>query len=177
MTTRDVHPPLDVDARTAALLDTYGFDRVTFEALRQRLAATHDRDPRHANVVRGRIEPPATGDLTALPAPGTAAWRTAVTRGETVLRNGQVGAVILAGGMATRWGGGCKAAVEVFPGQTFLSLKVADVRKLAARLGVTIPVYVVVSFATHEAVAAAAKTLSTPQVPIEAVPQFISMRL
>jgi UTP--glucose-1-phosphate uridylyltransferase len=190
LTSRDTSSPLDdfsvvfakgdVGPQTAALLDAYGFDRVTFEQLRQRLLSTttgRDTDPNSVNVVRGRIEPPTPEDLTQLPAPSSTAWKEAVARGEKVLRAGQVGVVILAGGMATRWGGCCKAAVEALPGQSFLALKVADVRRVAERLGVTIPIYIVVSFATHQAVAAAAKALATPQVPIEAIPQFISMRL
>lgn len=171
---------LNVDAPTAALLDTYGFDRATFERLKQRLdpsSATSVENDRKSNFVRGHIEAPRPEDLTELPPEGTGAWSDYVARGEAAIKSGQVGVVILAGGMATRWGGGCKAVTEALPGLSFLALKVADIKKLSARLGVTIPIYVVVSFATDHAVQEAAKALATPSVPIETVPQFISMRV
>jgi UTP--glucose-1-phosphate uridylyltransferase len=47
------------------------------------------------------------------------------------MRRGEVGAVILAGGMATRFGGVVKAAVEVLDGQSFLELKLKDLAAVA----------------------------------------------
>jgi UTP--glucose-1-phosphate uridylyltransferase len=93
------------------------------------------------------------------------------------MRSGQVAAVILAGGMATRFGGVVKAAVEVLDGQSFLELKLKDIRAVAARAGAAIPVYLMTSFATDDAIRQMAEELSTERCPIETFPQFISLRV
>jgi len=59
-----------------------------------------------------------------------------------------VAAVVLAGGMATRFGGVVKAAVEVARGKTFLDLKLADIRATAARSQGHVPVYLMTRPAT-----------------------------
>jgi UTP--glucose-1-phosphate uridylyltransferase len=166
---------LELDPETTTLLDRYGFDRPTFQRLRQRLIDAGGVPSK--NIVTGKVEAPEPGDLTELPEEGTAAHAALVARGEGALAAGQVGIVVLAGGMATRWGGGTKAVVEALPGYTFLSLKIEDAKKLHQRLGGTIPAYFVVSFATHDAVAKALAATSSPGVPLEAVPQSISMRI
>ena len=93
------------------------------------------------------------------------------------MRRGQVAAVILAGGMATRFGGVVKAAVEVLDGQSFLELKLNDVAAVAERADATIPVYLMTSFATDEALRQMAERLSTQRCPIKTFPQFISLRV
>jgi UTP--glucose-1-phosphate uridylyltransferase len=85
--------------------------------------------------------------------------------------------VVLAGGMATRWGGGVKGVVEALPGRSFLSLKLDDVRKMSQRLSARIPIYLVVSFSTQAAIEAAVADGGRPLTPIELVPQFVSMRV
>jgi UTP--glucose-1-phosphate uridylyltransferase len=168
------HLDLDVDPQTADLLVRYGFDRATFDSLKQRLQASRGNLD---NSISGRVEGPAPQDLVELPAEGSAAHVALVERGEKAIAAGEVGVVILAGGMATRWGGGVKAVVDALPGRTFLSLKLDDVRKLAQRLSARIPIYIVVSFSTHAAIEAAVAGGSRPGAPIELVPQFVSMRL
>jgi UTP--glucose-1-phosphate uridylyltransferase len=170
------YPELEVDAQTARLLVRYGFDRATFEALKQRLAK-NGASPPLENLVRGRIEAPDPRELIELPAEDSAAHAALRARGEKAIAAGEVGVVVLAGGMATRWGGGVKAVVEALPGRSFLSLKLDDVRKVAQRLSARIPIYLVVSFSTEAAIEAAVADGSRPQVPIELVPQFVSMRV
>ena len=170
-------PDLGVDAGTQARLARYGFDRALFERLRARLRSGDAAAEQQANIVRGRIDPPTAEDLFALPAPDTAEHAALTAAGERAIGAGQVGVVILAGGMATRFGGGVKAAVDVLPGWSFLSLKLADVNNVATRTGGTVPVFLLVSFATHEVVEALGRKASVPHMPIETVAQFVSLRL
>jgi UTP--glucose-1-phosphate uridylyltransferase len=169
---------LGVDEQTGALLARHGFDRELFETLRARLrTAGGEAAEREANIIRGTIEPPRAGDLTALPEPGAAEHAALTEAGQRAIQAGQVGVVILAGGMATRFGGGVKAAVEVLPGWSFLALKLADVRNAARRAGGKVPVFPLVSFATHEVVDGLARQASAPDAPVETVTQFVSLRL
>jgi UTP--glucose-1-phosphate uridylyltransferase len=172
-----LHSDLDIDPQTADLLVRYGFDRNTFDALKQRLLSGDWPGPRLDNLIRGQIEPPHPSDLIEMPAEGSVEHARFRERGEKALAAGEVGVVILAGGMATRWGGGVKAVVEALPGRSFLSIKLTDVRKLAQRLSARIPIYIVVSFSTHAAIEQAVQDGARPFAPVELVPQFVSMRV
>jgi UTP--glucose-1-phosphate uridylyltransferase len=165
----------DIDAATTQLLQRYGFEDIPFESLRGRLAKGELGAVQ--NRITGRVEPPDEGDVQALPPLGGDVRRALAERGEEAMRQGQVAAVILAGGMATRFGGVVKAAVEVLDGQSFLDLKLKDIAAVAERANATIPVYLMTSFATDEAIRQMAEPLSTPRCPIKTFPQFISLRV
>jgi UTP--glucose-1-phosphate uridylyltransferase len=102
-----------------------------------------------------------------------------VKRGEEAIRAKQVGVVVLAGGMATRFGGVVKAAVPVVGKRSFLDLKHADVRQLSAQLGVPITTYVMTSFATHDRIVQQVRDekLETDATKIVCFPQLVSLRL
>ncbi|MEB3329064.1 MAG: UTP--glucose-1-phosphate uridylyltransferase [Candidatus Sericytochromatia bacterium] len=105
---------------------------------------------RDTNLLRGRVEPPAPGDLEALPAPGSDGWHALRKAGTHALGAGHVGVVILAGGMATRFQyDRPKGLYPIWQGQSFLGLKLQAVRQL----GVPVPVFLMTSFATDAAVA------------------------
>jgi UTP--glucose-1-phosphate uridylyltransferase len=164
----------EIDAGTAQLLQRYGFEDIPFELLNERmlkgqLGAAQNR-------ITGRVEPPEAGDIQALPPLGSDLRKQLAERGEEAMRGGEVAAVILAGGMATRFGGVVKAAVEVLDGQSFLELKLRDIAAVAERADARIPVYLMSSFATHEDIERLAEPLSTERVPIKTFPQFISLR-
>ena len=165
----------DIDARTAELLQRYGFDDIPFESLKKRLI--EGRVGADQNRIVGAVEPPDEGDLRALPPLGGDLRRAFAERGEAAMRRGEVAAVILAGGMATRFGGVVKAAVEVLDGQSFLELKLRDIAAVAERADARIPVYLMTSFATDDAVADMAKQLETERVPVATFAQFISLRV
>lgn len=166
---------LELDSETQALLETYGFDRELFARLRRRfLAGELSTD---ANRLRGRVEPPQAGDVRALPATGSEAHRALEQRGLAALRAGEVGCVVLAGGMATRFGGVVKAAVEALKGRSFLELKLADIRRVAQAAATRVPVYLMSSFATHEALLRLVEAEQSEEAPIEVFPQLISLRL
>ncbi len=164
-----------IDEALSPLLARYGFDRALFDRLRQRLR--EGRGGAADNILRGQVLPPAPDDLPTLPDRGSPAFAALSAAGERALAAGQVGVVVLAGGMATRFGGGVKAQVEVLPGQSFFDLKLADVKRLSDRLSAHIPVYLLVSFATHEVVEQLGRGASAALVPVEAVPQFLLLRL
>lgn len=163
-----------IDAAARDLLQRFGFDEPTFESLRARLRAGAAESDNH---IRGEVRPPAPGDVVPLPALGAPQRKQLAARGREALRTGLVGAVVLAGGMATRFGGVVKAGVEAVDGRTFLDLKLRDVARLAEREDATIPIYVMTSFATHDEVERLAGALQTPRAPITCFPQFISLRM
>jgi UTP--glucose-1-phosphate uridylyltransferase len=106
------------------------------------------RDPNRSNVVEGLVEPPAPGDVAPLPRPGTAGHRALVERGEQALRRGEVGLVVLAGGMATRMGGVVKALVEAVDDRTFLAIRLAEMDALERAHGRRPPLLLMTSQAT-----------------------------
>jgi UTP--glucose-1-phosphate uridylyltransferase len=165
----------DIDASTQQLLQRYGFEDIPFESLKKRLV--DGQVGAEQNRIRGQVEPPNEGDLRALPPLGGDVRKALAERGEEAMRRGEVAAVILAGGMATRFGGVVKAAVEVMDGMSFLELKLKDIQAVAERAGASVPVYLMTSFATHEAIETMAAPLSTERCPIVCFPQFISLRV
>lgn len=166
---------LDVPSSVTALLDQYGFDRTSFERLRERLARGEANDER--NRITGRVEAPHADDIERLPALGTSERKELDDIGSEAIRAGKVAAVVLAGGMATRFGGVVKAAVEVARGKSFLDLKLADIRACAKRLDGKLPTHLMSSFATHRDVARLAVAAHTESAPVSAFAQFISLRL
>ncbi|MGB5413052.1 MAG: hypothetical protein WBN01_00295 [Polyangiales bacterium] len=108
----------EIDAATAQLLQRYGFEDIPFEKLKQQMLRGELGEAQ--NRIRGKVEPPEGGDLQALPPLGSDLRRALTERGQEAMRRGEVAAVILAGGMATRFGGVVKAAVEVLDGRSFL---------------------------------------------------------
>lgn len=140
--------PEAIDDETEELLARFGFDRVRFDDLRARVA---DGDLSAAsNVVDGVVEPPESDDLEPLPEAGSPGWHLARAAGLDALSAGRVGQVVLAGGMATRFGGVVKGVVEALDGRSFLSWKLGETARLGEALGVELPVALMTSFATDE---------------------------
>ena len=162
-----------IDRATADALERFGFDPDTFETLRRRVAAG-ELSP-ESNVVRGAVEPPSEEDLLLLPTPGERGADEARATGIAALERGEVAQVVLAGGMATRFGGVVKAILDAVDGRSFLELKLAQTRHLESELGVTVPVALMTSFATDEAIRAhvAERELGEPHL----FHQFVSLRL
>ncbi len=100
------------------------------------------------NVVAGEVRPAAAGDVTPLPAAGSVEAAALVAVGEAALAAGEVGLVVLAGGMATRMGGVVKALVEAVDGLTFLDVRLREMAALERRVGRRPPLYLMTSHAT-----------------------------
>jgi UTP--glucose-1-phosphate uridylyltransferase len=162
-----------VDAETRAMLDRFGFDETLFETLRAKVASG-ELSP-ESNVVRGKLEPPTSDDVTALPELGDASYDAARTAGVDALERGEVAQVVLAGGMATRFGGVVKAVLTAVDGMSFLEAKLAQTSSLERALDCTVPVALMTSFATDDAVRAhvGERELGDPIV----FHQFVSLRL
>lgn len=101
----------------------------------------------------GTLEPLRPGDVTALPARGTAEHARLAAVGDRLLRDGKVAALVVAGGAGTRFGGAVKALVPVVEGKTFLDLKLLDVERASERVGRPVPVALMVSFLTESGIA------------------------
>jgi UTP--glucose-1-phosphate uridylyltransferase len=163
----------ELDQETRAILARFGFDPQRFEVLRARVASGELSAA--SNVVTGRIEPPGAGDLTALPESGTDAWEKARAAGVEAISAGRVAQVVLAGGMATRFGGVVKGAVDALDGHSFLEWKLGETARLGQELGVQIPVALMTSFATDELTRSHVAERKLPE-PIW-FSQFVSVRL
>jgi UTP--glucose-1-phosphate uridylyltransferase len=167
--------PDGLDQITTNLLARFGFDAVTFERLRAALA--RGGSEAFTGRLTAAIGLPAATDLTELPAADSAEGRALATRGQAALAAGEVGVVVLAGGMATRFGGVVKAVVEVVPGHTFLQLKLADIARHAVGAKARVPVYLMASHATSEGLHASARHVEVDGISLEIVDQSVTLRL
>ena len=162
-----------VDAETSSLLERFGFDEPLFESLRARVASA-ELSP-ESNLMRGSIEPPREEDLTRLPSEGAADHVELRELGVEALRRGEVAQVVLAGGMATRFGGVVKAVLTAVDRMSFLEAKLAQTAALEHALGTPVPVALMTSFATDDAIRehVAERGLGAPLV----FSQLVSLRL
>ncbi len=151
MTAFDTVPLNDLDAGTLAILQRYRFDAETFLHLHGRFLERAGAPARNHLTVE--VLPPAGGQLATMPERGTETWQRLEAVGLEAIRDGRFAAVVLNGGMATRFGGVVKGTVEVLDGRSFLQLAAERVRRLAERAGGTIPLLLMNSFATAEATA------------------------
>jgi UTP--glucose-1-phosphate uridylyltransferase len=101
----------------------------------------------------GTLEPLRPGDVSPLPARGTAEHARLAAVGDRLLRDGKVAALVVAGGAGTRFGGAVKALVPVVEGKTFLDLKLLDAERASERAGRPVPVALMVSFLTESGIA------------------------
>jgi len=154
---------------TRQLLERFHFDRIPFESLRSRLRSTEDIESLHR--IEGKIAPAPDSALFTAHARGTDQHRALEARGRAAIARGELAVVVLAGGMATRFGGGVKALAPLGDDTSvrFLDVKLADVRRFPG-----IDVTFMTSFATHDALKAA---FARERVEHYLAPQFISLRL
>jgi UTP--glucose-1-phosphate uridylyltransferase len=164
---------VEVDRTTRTVLDRFEFDAELFESLRQRVV-NRELTPA-SNVVSGRVEAPGEDDVTALPERTSDEWSRARELGLRALTEGHVAQVVLAGGMATRFGGVVKGAVDALDGRSFLSWKLGETARLGEALGTEIPVALMTSFATEEETRRHVASLDVPE-PLW-FSQSVSLRL
>ncbi len=128
-----------------------GFDAARLVRLAQPLISGVAAD----NTVKGRLTPPAPGDVVTLPEAGSQEHTRLAALGQEALARGQYALVVLAGGMATRMGGVVKALVDALPGKTFLDLRLREVEVIRERYGARPPLWLMTSHATDEKIRAA----------------------
>ena len=127
-------------------------------------------------MVDGDVAPLPASLVTALPEAGTDEQLDAAAEaGQEALRAGAVAVVVLAGGMATRFGGAREGARRGVDGRSFLELKLASGATCGDALGVEVPVAVMTSFSTDRQTRAfvAEHELGTPHF----FTQFVAPRL
>ena len=85
--------------------------------------------------------------------------------------------VVVAGGMATRFGGGAKGVVEVKHGESFISLEVRDCRRAGHKYGHPVPLGIMTSFATHHAIVEHLKAKGLHDHQVHLFTQGVAMRM
>lgn len=127
-------------------LRTFGFDEEKFLRWQGRVAKGSLST--QSNIVNGIIEPPEGDAWDDCPSKSAEEMEEARRVGCEAIERGEVGAIILNGGMATRFGGQVKGIVEALPGQSFLALKIKNIQSAARKCGGHVPIYLMNSFAT-----------------------------
>ncbi len=167
------------DERQLAHLLSFGYDPDLQKRWQDDVAA--GRLSRATNAVTGELQAPPPGTVLKLPGSTTKAWRELDRIGREAIQKGEVGVVVLNGGMATRFGGVVKGVVPVLGEErSFLALVVEDVRKLETATGGVVRIFLMNSFATDEATKAHfAQHGNFGQDParIEHFTQFIALRM
>lgn len=163
------------DQTTAAILDRFHFDPVAFEKVRAALA---ERETGlHSERLSGIVASPELEDFVVLPRSASPEGQELAAIGRAALVRGEVGVVVLAGGMATRFGGGVKAVVDVLPGYSFLRLKLEEIRLAAVGAKGSIPAFLLTSFSTSEEIQRAVRDAAYLQLPVQILEQSVTMRL
>ncbi len=115
--------PLEVKG----IMEQSGLSSDEFESLRARLVNEPDLDAQ--NHLEGAVRAPDGSDIGQLP---EATHRTELVQdGLGRILRGEVGLVILNGGMATRFGGVVKGTVSVSEHHSFLALKLLDALRVS----------------------------------------------
>jgi UTP--glucose-1-phosphate uridylyltransferase len=133
---------------------------------------------RTRNSVKGEVTPPRAGEIGTLPDATTNAAEHARLRsvGEQAMRRGELAFCTMAGGMATRMGGIVKALAEVVDGRSFLSMRLAENRTASTLAGRPVPLWLMTSEATHDAIEAALRDAHAPD-HVAGFMQDLSLRL
>ena len=159
-----------VDKHTLALLRKYGFDSIPFSELVRRLKTGSLST--ESNRLEGPLELPREEAYARLPEAGSEPARDLAAIGQAAIDAGQVGAIVLNGGMATRFGGLAKGVTEAVAGRSFLDLKLHQVARAGSG---RVPVFLMNSFATEEPTRNYLAGMGAP-CPVGSFPQMISMR-
>lgn len=164
----------DRDETTGSVLKRFRFDSDVFEKMRAAILAGGSDSKARLSV---EVKAPRREDLVELPARDSAEGSELSKIGMAALARGEVGVVVLAGGMATRFGGVVKAVVEVTPGSSFLRLKLADVQAASAAANATVPIFLLTSFSTSDEIRRATRELINQRNPVRILEQSVTVRL
>lgn len=148
--------------------------RVPTEESRQRLRAA-GAAPEALHRIEGAVHPPPADCAARPPEPGSPEARALAAEGAAAIRAGELAVVVLAGGMATRFGSVVKALSPLGTpgGERFLDVKLADVARWSGR----VPAALMTSFATHDLIAESLDESPPPAgLSVSLAPQFVSLR-
>jgi UTP--glucose-1-phosphate uridylyltransferase len=158
-------------------LDDAGFDQKLFLELAATLTEGDAATRRQTrNTVKGEVAPPRPHEIVKIPPLSSNEADAFRERGEDALKNGELAFCTMAGGMATRMGGIVKALAEAWDGHSFLDLRLGENRSASERAGRAIPLWLMTSEATHDALAAALKEKGAP-AHVALFMQNLSLRL
>lgn len=159
-------------APLAERLRARGFEADRLESWAKTIGVDRDR----RNRLPGDVAPPAPGDVSDAPVPGTAEHAAFEAAGIEAIRRGEVALCVLAGGMATRMGGVVKALVDALPGKTFLDLRLGENAHLSAIGGRRFPLWLMTSEATDGEIRKALGP-ALERDHLATFEQFVSLRL
>lgn len=156
-----------------AMLERFRFDMTRFESLRKRFVEAER--PESLHLITASLASPPRECAEVLPEQGSPERGELRAEGMEAIARGELAAVVLAGGMATRFGSVVKALASLElpdgPDWTFLEAKLRDL----GRYHGSVPGAVMTSFATHDAITAWLNARGAAR--ISAAPQFVSLRL
>ena len=157
----------------------YGFD----EELQRRWQrdVSDGRLSKTTNAVSGDLLAPPPGTVHTQPSSASKAYRELEALGMDAIRSGQLGVVMLNGGMATRFGGVVKGVVPVLSAtRTFLALGAEDIAQHREASAGEISLFCMNSFATDEATRAhfdAHDHFGLDPAAVEHFNQFVGVRM
>ncbi len=125
----------------------------------------------------GRVAAPRPEDLVELPSRDSAVGKELAQIGLGALARGEVGVVVLAGGLETRFGGLVKSVVELMLGNSFLRLKLGDIQAAASAANATVPIFLLTSLSTSDEIRGATRELIVARNPIRILEQSVTMRM
>lgn len=163
------------DDQTSQILQNAHFDEEVFLGLQEQLRKSGG--VRAQNQIQGTVQAPAAGSVVPLPPVGSSERKALEARGQEAIKQGEVASIVLAGGMATRFGSVVKAAVDIGPSFSFLAAKAADTRHASETHGGPVPLFPMTSFATDAEVRAHAEALAASAPTLEPFMQSVSLRL
>jgi UTP--glucose-1-phosphate uridylyltransferase len=162
-----------------AFLQQYGFDQELQQRWQDDVAA--GRLCVDTNAVTGDLLAPPPGSVQKLPGTGTKAERELGRLGREAIARGELGVVVLNGGMATRFGGVVKGVVPVLgESRSFLALVAEDLQAAERLTGGRVRLFLMNSFATHAATQqhfADFDQFGLDPAQIEHFTQFIALRM
>ncbi|MBZ0153725.1 MAG: UTP--glucose-1-phosphate uridylyltransferase [Planctomycetes bacterium] len=168
-----------ISEQQLAYLTQFGFDAELQARWMQDVPA--GRLSKATNVVTGDLLAPPAGTIQKLPAANSKGAGALTALGRDAIRRGEVGVVVLNGGMATRFGGVVKGVVPVLGrDRTFLGLAVEDILQHERATGGRVPLFLMNSFATDEATRAHFAEhdhFGADPARIEHFTQFIALRM
>ncbi|MFN3244612.1 MAG: UTP--glucose-1-phosphate uridylyltransferase [Planctomycetota bacterium] len=160
-------------------LQRYGFDAELQQRWQKDIA--EGRLSRETNAVSGDLLAPPPGSVQKLPGGATRAHKELEQIGLEAIKNGQLGVVVLNGGMATRFGGVVKGVVPVLSSsRSFLGLGVEDVLHHRRSTPGDVSLFCMNSFATDDATKAHFAEHDNFGLDAEAIEhftQFVAVRL
>lgn len=168
----------DLTEQQNGFLQRYGFDDELFRGWQQALAAGTLSTA--ANAVTEDLLAPPPDAIEKLPSVNSSSYDALAAIGRDAIAKGELGVVILNGGMATRFGGVVKGVVPALGKRSFLALAIGDVLQHQRACGGRIPTFLMNSFATDEVTRAhfaEQANFGMPGAQLEHFTQFVSLRL